>query len=186
MEVSVLKFEEAPASSYPQLFTYDSEGVQDEEPLAIERPLWDRIESYIAYRWTPRQCVWTVCGPGDWLPHLGPLSNVTVDLWDDESYTWGAVTSEPTAVGGFYIPSDRTYRITGTVGDTPDDVPQLLVEAYTRLEAYHSDMYETAPGSSSHRTSIPWEEEVTRSPTWIARAMQHSGAADLLRAYRRV
>jgi hypothetical protein len=41
-------------------------------------------------------------------------------------------------------------------------------------------------GTTSFTDKIgPLEESVNRAPTWLARAMQYSGAGDLLRPYRR-
>ena len=30
--------------------------------------MWQRIEAYIAHRWTERDVTWVVEGPGDWHP----------------------------------------------------------------------------------------------------------------------
>ncbi len=187
METSVLKFEETEPATFPDLILFDEEGLA-EEPIIPDRALWLRIESYISRRCTPRHCVWTVNGPGDWRPHLNPLSGATVDVWDDTTKTWSGVTSEATPVGGVYLPRCQTYRITGTVGDTNDSVPQLVVEAYLRLTAYFSETRHTVPGSSNYSLRIGdgFAEEITRSPAWMAKALQYSGCADLLRSYRQV
>ena len=188
MEIQIVKFEEAAPSQYPTLTTYDSEG-EESEPITVDRALWERLESYIAYRWGERQAVWTVNGCGEWKPHLGPVSNLTVDTWDSDTFTWSATTLNPTALGGLYLPDNQTYRITGTLGTT-DPVPPAVVQAYLRLESYVLEATaETIPvGVASHslRLGDGYSEEINRHPNYIARAMQYSGSADLLRSYRRI
>ena len=76
------------------------------------------------------------------------------------------------------------------MGQTSDDVPQLIVEAYLRLKGYYEDTltFSTPAGSSKYSNNIgdAIQEDIERSPTWVAKAMQFSGCADLLRTYRRV
>ena len=43
--------------------------------------IWQRIEDYIAYRWTARAVVWTVEGPGEWEPPLTPSTVSAVEVW---------------------------------------------------------------------------------------------------------
>jgi hypothetical protein len=188
MEIVIVKFEEAEPATFPTLTTYDAEGLANDESIIIDRPLWLRLESYIARRWTPRQCVWTVQGPGTWEPHIGPVSNVTIDCWDSVSYTWDAVTLGQTPLG-YCLPDSRTYRVTATVGDNAGDVPQSVTEAYLRLKAYVDEATaETIPvGVASHslKLSDGYDESINRNPNYLARSMQFSGAGDLLRSYRR-
>ncbi len=185
--MEILHFEEAAPASYPELPVYWDEG-SDFENIAPLRHLWSRIEKWICWRWSPRQCVWTVRGPGVWEPHLKPVSNLTVDKWDDSTYTWSAATPHASPLGGFCLPERATYKISGTVGDTQEAVPQLVVEAYQRLHGYYNEMQrDAAPaGSSSYSLNIgeTLAEQIERSPNWKAKALQHSGAADLLRSFR--
>lgn len=188
MDVEVLKFEEAEPATYPDLIAIDQDGAQD--TIKPEPHIWQRIEDHISGRWIARQCVWTVQGPGDWRPHLTPVSNVTVDQWDDTTKTWSSVIADPTPIGGFYLPRSCVYRINCTVGDTQDAVPQALVEAYQRLRAYALEAQASSvpAGASSHSLKLGdgIDESIDRSPTYLAKAMQYSGAGDLLRNYRRV
>lgn len=185
--ISVLRFEEAEPATYPDLISYDEEGTAF-DPIVPDRALWLRIESYIAMRWTSRQAIWSIQGPGVWEPHLTPVSNITVDQWDDTNFVWTAVALDPSPLGGIEFPDSRTYKISGTVGDTVVPVPQLVIEAYMRLQEYCEDTALTPAGSSSYANKIGdgWDETITRSPNWLAKALQSSGAADLLRAYRRI
>jgi len=185
----LLHFDEAEPATYPDLEQYDDEG-DSLDALVPTRAYWRRIEEHIAHRWTSRQCVWIIRGPGLWESHLAPLSNVTVDVWGETDYTWSSATPTPSPMGGFDFSDHRTYRITATVGNTAEEVPQLIVEAYLRLEAYYEDhdTISIPAGSSSYSSKVgeALTDEITRAPTWIARAMQHSGCADLLRSYRRI
>jgi hypothetical protein len=185
--MDVLKFEEAEPSVYPDLIAFDGEG-EALDPVTPDRALWQRIEAYIAHRWTPRQCVWTVEGPGVWLPHLSPVSNASVDGWDDTTFTWSSADPSPTPLGGFVFYGCRTYRITTTVGDTVLPVPQPVIEAYMRLYDYAAEACAVPAGANSYGLKIGdgLDETIARSPNWLARAMQQSGAGDLLRGYRRI
>jgi len=186
MEVSVVRYQEAEPSSYPNLIGYDEEGDQL-DPIIPDRSLWRRIENYICLRHTPRQAIWSIVGPGTWEPHLSPLSAVSVDVWSETDYTWSAVTPVQTALGGFDFAERKTYRITGTLGDT-SEVPQLIVMAYQRLAEYCEDTALTPAGASSYSNRIGdgLDETIERSPAWLARALQNSGCADLLRSFRRI
>ena len=63
-------------------------------------------------------------------------------------------------------------------------------EAFLRLAEYMAggrDYSDMAAGVSSAEIDLGLlRSKVDRSPTWLARAMLNSGAADLLRPYRRV
>ena len=91
------------------------------------------------------------------------------------------------------------YRLTGTVGST-DDPPRAVKEAVFRLVEYFKFVDETAKPQrylknfqtnqmEEFSDNLPDVNDVElsselHSPTWIARALQNSGAADLLRPYR--
>lgn len=186
--MEVLKFEEAEPATFPTLSDKGAGG--DTDSIQVDPFLWLRIEDYISYRWTSRQCVWTVAGPGDWFPHLTPISGVTVDAWDDVTLTWSSVIPDATPLDGLYLNQHKTYRITGTVGADAGAVPQLVVEAYQRLERYCAEQFamQAPAGSAAFAVTVSegFRDEVTRSPAWLAKAMQYSGAADLLRKYRRL
>lgn len=187
-EVRVLKFEESQPEAWPDLSTLDGLGNTD----CTEKPdpaIWARLESYIAYRWTERQCVWTVQGCGDWFPHLSPVSNIVVDQWDDTLKVWETAITEQTALG-FYLPRSCVYRITATCGANSGAVPQALVEAHRRLAAYsvEAQLSDIPAGARSHSLQVGdgLTESVDISPAYAAKALQYSGAGDLLRNYRTV
>ncbi|MDP2376095.1 hypothetical protein [Reyranella sp.] len=151
---------------------------------ALSAPmLWQRLEGYVAHRWTSRAIVWVAEGPGDWQPPLKPATISTVERWTGEA--WEATTDLlPSALGGYQLPGCGPYRFTGTVGSgTP---PATVLEAFRRLAEYMATTDEK-PGARSFSETVPdvYTGAVERSPAWMAQALVNSGAADLLRRYRR-
>lgn len=143
--------------------------------------IWRRVEGYVAHRWITRAVVWTVEGEGDWTPPLVPATVEAVEVW--EGGGWSATTL-PEGPYGWCLPGDGPYRITATVGGGP--VPPVVLEAVRRLALYLGDSTDRAAASSySVNMGGAIEESYERNPAWIARAMDLSGAADLLRPYRR-
>ena len=141
--------------------------------------VWARLETWTAYRFAARQVVWTVAGPGDWRPPLAPVVSLAAEAWADG---WQAVTLQDGPAG--YSLGARHYRITATVGAGP--VPEPVQEAAKRLAAYLAHEPAGVPGASSYGVTMgQLGENFRRSPQWLARAMEWSGAADLLRPYRR-
>lgn len=145
--------------------------------------IWQRIEGYIAYRWTAREVVWIVEGDGDWCPPLGPLEVTAEEVWQDGAWTPATVYASP--FGGYRLTSQGPFRFTGTVGG--GTVPAAVNEAFRRLAEYLAEATETPAGASSYSYQLgDLQETIQRNPAHIAKAMQNSGAADLLRPYRRV
>ena len=144
--------------------------------------VWQRIESYIAWRFTSRAVLWVATGPGEWVPPLQPATVTASELWDGAA--WQATTPDPSALGGYLLPCESIYRFTATVGG--GTVPAAVSEAFRRLAAYMAAK-PGAPGARSERIRAGTVEvEKSRSEAWIALALQNSGAADLLRQYRKV
>lgn len=150
--------------------------------------VWQRIEAWVSYRWGARSCTFIVeTGTRrTWRPPLHPFTVETVEAWTGEA--WEPVTLAPDYSGGVTLGYATAYRFTGVLG-TDDAPPADVVEAYRRLADYfvavriHSPMI----GSARHEQHAANGASVAieRAPTWTARAMQQSGAADLLRNYRR-
>ena len=141
--------------------------------------VWQRIEAWTAHRWGARPCTFIVeTGTRRaWRRPLHPFTVETTEAWVGEE--WEPVTLAPDYAGGVQV--HRHPRR----GRRP---ARDVVEAYRRLAGHfvaikiHSPML----GSSRHEQSNGDRSlAVERAPTWTARAMQNSGAADLLRAYRR-
>ncbi|MBX9746383.1 MAG: hypothetical protein K2X34_05750 [Hyphomonadaceae bacterium] len=163
--------------------------------------VWQRIESWIAYRWGERNCVFTVEGPGHWKPPLLPFVASTTEVWVSDA--WEATALRPSPFGGFVLESAGPFRITGVLGDA-GPLPPAVKEAVFLLSEYLTSaaMIPTRersaasievfrppllnePGepisSSEPRPKLRIENQ---NPQWIARALIYSGAADLLRPWR--
>ena len=144
--------------------------------------LWQRLEAYCRVRWTDRQVIWTVEGEGAWEAPLQPSTLNTVEVW--ESGAWVECTPAASPWGGYDLPGDGPYRITADVGG--GDVPAAVSEAFRRLAEYLADEPDRS-GVSSYSVNMGGaiEESYQRNSAWVARAMELSGAADLLRPYKR-
>ncbi|WLA36175.1 hypothetical protein QNJ95_24345 [Bradyrhizobium elkanii] len=153
---------------------------------AVPDAVWARLESYVSWRWTPRSVVWTVEGPGLWRAPLAPATISATEKWDDVAKAFAAVTLDASPFDGYTLSGCGPFRFTATVGDGVT-VPAVVAEAAQRLASYMAANPGT-PGAATERTDVPGvlSTEVTRLPSWMARALQNSGAADLLRQYRRV
>lgn len=152
--------------------------------------LWQRIESYIAHRFTERTVTWVVDGAGNWDFPLTPARLTSAQRWTGDAWAAVGLADGPF---GYVLPHDGPYRIAATVGDA--DVPEGVLEAYRRLAEYLAPNSLTGPladrpGASSQSAKISAgmvdvDLNFDRAPAWLAKAMQYSGAADLLRPYRR-
>ncbi len=153
---------------------------------ALVKVAWQRIEPYIAWRFSPRAVTWIVEGPGEWLPPLKPATISGVEIWSGPD-EWEAVTAMASPLGGYCLPATGPYRFTATVGSEVSVAPPGIVQEAVKRLAEYLAAEPDKPGATSERTDIPGviNMEVSRLATWRARAMQNSGAADLLRPYRR-
>jgi hypothetical protein len=143
--------------------------------------IWQRIESYAAHRWTSRAVVWVAEGPGDWSPPLTPATIATVEKWTGEA--WTADMLAPSPLGGYVLAGCGPYRFSGTAGAGVTVVPEAVFEAFRRLAEYMAARGEA--GVLSERASAGTiTVEKTRAASYAARAMQLSGAGDLLRPFR--
>jgi hypothetical protein len=146
--------------------------------------IWQRIEAYTAYRWTSRAVVWIVEGPGEWAPPLSPATVTTVEIWTGGA--WQNVTPDASPLG-YWLSGCGPYRFTGTAGGGDPEVAAAVNEAFRRIGEYMAADPGTA-GATSERFSEQDidSRQVDRSASWMAKAMQNSGAGDLLRQYRKV
>lgn len=177
MTATTIKQTEAAPTAYPDA----PEGLSTEAAALDADTIWQRIESYIAHRWTERAVTWIVEGCGEWNPPLTPATIATVETWRADA--WEDIALRPSPLGGYVLPGG-TYRFTGTAGG--GTVPAAVEEAFRRLAEYMAAESDT-PGASSATVTVPdvATVEISRSPSWMARAMSNSGAGDLLRPYRR-
>ncbi len=168
---------EATPASYPSVTPRFNVGTLPEDTDPDTDQLWQRIEAYVAHRWTPREVVWIVEGEGHWKPPLTPATVTTVEVW--ESLSWTETTPPVSPFGGYELPGEGPYRITATVGGgTP---PAAVVEAFQRLHEYSRGIVNTFKNEPAFTGGV--EGGVAYS--WTGKALQLSGAADLLRPYRR-
>ena len=87
-------------------------------------------------------------------------------------------------MGGLVLPVG-TYRITAAVG-ADNAVPAIVMQAFERLRDYIEAEAVGVPGASSYSINLGQiSESYRRNPAFMARALEMSGAADLLRGYRR-
>jgi hypothetical protein len=183
MTVTITQNEDVP-DSYPD---QGSPGILSVAASALDPDMiWQRIESYVSHRWTPRAVVWTVEGPGEWHPPLSPTTISTVQIWSDGAWqeTFDLCASP---YGGFFLPGCGPYRFVAEVGggSPSPELPAVVMEAFRRLAEYMAAPVGEA-GARREQTSIgEISQAVSRDEAWMARAMQNSGAADLLRNFRR-
>lgn len=164
----------------PAIYPPAPAGLSKEAAAIGAAVIWQRIESYISRRWTPRDVTWIVEGPGEWVPPLSPATVTATEIWEGDG--WVAFDPTPGPLGGFVLKGAGPYRVTASVGG--GDVPAGVSEAYRRLAEYVADATaNAAPGvrqeSADGLGSIEFDAAA------LARAMDRSGAADLLRSYRR-
>lgn len=175
-----LKREEDTAHYYPDA----PSGLSDKARALNLDALWMRVEAHIAWRWTPRDVVWTVQGPGQWAPCLAPCDLTGVELWEGAAWVEAFPAASP--LGGYDLGANAIYRITGTVGDNLDP-PEDAIEAVARLAEYLAQADEIPRGATKAEATFgELSKSVERSQAWMARALDLSGASDLLRRYRRV
>lgn len=150
---------------------------QDKDPGSDQ--IWQRIESYSRTRYTDRQVVWIVEGHADtnWKPPLSPVTTLTGEHWANGA--WSAVNLDNGPIG-YVLPADGHFRITAQVGG--GDIPAAVSEAFKRLHEYSRGIAEQFKGDTAWRSSDGSET----TAFWAAKALQLSGAADLLRPYRRL
>ncbi len=172
---TTLKITEGVPASYPTIET----GLTSPSAEFLSA-VWRRIESYIAWRWNERSCEFIASGDGFWEPPLKPATFTATEYWNS-SDAWEEVTLRPSPLGGYLLDSG-TYRFTATLGDT-ETPPGVIQEAYIRLANYLNEM--DGRELSLKATSIEGIGSFEfAAPNLAARAMQFSGAADLLRPFR--
>ncbi|MGB3456200.1 MAG: hypothetical protein WBA35_07555 [Litorimonas sp.] len=173
--IELRKEDEAIPASYPAATAPD--GV---DAAAV----WQRIEAYTRTRYTDRAVTWTLEGDtgDDWNPPLSPVTAIQAERWDGDAFVPVGLSDGPL---GHSLPMRGTYRVTAQVGS--GDAPAAVLEAFRRLATYLADDDDRA-GVSSYSVNMGGaiQESYSRNAAHTARALQNSGAADLLRPYRRL
>lgn len=176
--VHLLSETEGTPTAYP-----DAPADLSTEAAAVSADMiWRRIETWVRYRWAARTVTWVVEGPGTWVPPLRPATVTASATWDNGAWTDSTLTEAPLG----YDLDGATYRITATVGEEGDP-PETVLEAFRRLAEYLAGASGGATEATAETTAYGdiCSTTVQRPPTWRARALQYSGAADLLREWRR-
>lgn len=178
-----IKTTEAEPDSYVWVSPYanKTDGYVEGDGHADYRAVWKLIERWCDHRWTPRTVVWVVEGPGEWETPLNPATIDTTELWDGSAWVAANLAGGP--LGGLVLTGEGPYRITATVGEAAveqPDLPPEVREAFRRLHEYMRGLQE------AHRDSLAGVAETTTGFVrgWAAKALQLSGAADLLRPWR--
>lgn len=174
---TTLQQTEAIAGSYPAA----PSGLSTAAAALSVPMIWQRIETYIAHRWTARNVTWVVEGPGEWHAPLTPATISTVEIWTDGA--WATATLDASPLGGYVLPGCGPYRFTASVGS--GTVPAVVNEAFRRLAEYMAAKAGKAGASSESVAAGSITVSHRRSASWMAEAIANSGAADLLRPYRR-
>lgn len=173
---TTLKITEGAPAAYPTIAT----GLAS-PTTAFLAAVWQRMESFIGWRWGSRSCTFIVDGPGAWESPLQPVTAVaSVEFWN-ASDAWEAVTQRSDPLGGYCF-DDGVYRVTATIGDTATP-PGAVQEAFRRLAAYLAENDGSQAGLQ--KTEIEGLGTVEFTPQQLApRSIQYSGAGDLLRPWR--
>jgi hypothetical protein len=166
----------------PEAYPAKPSGLSAAAAAIDQAVIWSRLEGYCGYRWSQRVVVWIAEGAGAWFPPLAPAAIETIERWEAGAWVEDA-TLCASPMGG-YILHAATYRFTGSAGPETPAAPALVNEAYRRIAEYFASAMSAAhPGV--RQSSIEGIGSHTFDPTAVARAMERSGAGDLLRTYRR-
>jgi hypothetical protein len=178
MDATTISIIEGTPEAYPDA----PDGLSTDAAALSADMIWQRLESYIAWRYSERSVQWIAEGCGEWRPTLKPATITTVEVWRGETWEITSLCASP--LGGYMLPGVGPYRFTGTAGVDDADMPVIIMEAFRRLAEYFAEIEYDSVGKSSENVPDIWQGEYA-SPSWRARALQDSGAADLLRNYRR-
>lgn len=148
----------------------------------LDEAIWKRIEAYVVWRWGQRQVEWVVHGEGLFVPPLKPTTITTVERFGSD---WEPYQPARTPFG-IELP-EGYFRLQGIAGLNVEP-PADVLQAYTRLVEYLDGIREEGHvGAVNVTDSLPGVSLSVRRPAQaLARALEYSGAADLLKAYRYV
>lgn len=142
--------------------------------------IWQRIENWIAYRWPVRAVTWIVQSDdgGFFCP---PLADWTITAVEWAGVTWEPITAERSVLG-VELPAG-VYRVIADVGSPA--APEAVLEAFRRLAEYLAEADCMPVGVTRVSEGVgQLNSSMSRSQFYAARALQLSGAADLLRPWR--
>ncbi|ROO30586.1 hypothetical protein SAOR_00835 [Salinisphaera orenii MK-B5] len=170
MPVEIVREDEDLPSDYPAEPADLSPAAQAIDATAV----WARIEQWIIRRWPAREVQWITEGEGYFVPRLQPAELTKAEQWNGKD--WIEVQPDPAPMG-LYL-NHGTHRLTYQVGEAEPPAP--VMRAYIRLAEYWAEVQPEGGATSVSDGDYSF----TRSANAVARALQYSGAADLLRRYR--
>ncbi|WP_417429536.1 hypothetical protein [Kiloniella sp.] len=177
--VDLLREDEETPATYPDL----PPGITPLPASLDEVVIWERIEAYTRMRYTERAVVWVIETETNerWTPPLFPIVSFDAEIW--QGGEWNPITIKNGPVG-LSLPHDGIFKITAQVG--AGDPPKAVHEAFKRLYEYMNESSDMV-GVSSYSVNMGGaiQESYQRSAAHAARSIQLSGAADLLRPYKR-
>ncbi len=176
----IIRHTEGTPTNYPIIT-----GLSEAADALNKGALWRRIEHHVAYRWAERNVMWWVEGIGEFIPPLGPALVNSISIWNGTG--WEGASLDETPLG--YDLNYSTYLFDTTVGtDYLAGVPDDVAESYRRLAEYLAVEDTLPPGVTEYTLDVGGDvrETTRRSASHTAKALVNSGAADLLRPYRRI
>jgi len=159
-----------------------SQYIESETEISVTYPdapnddpvIWDRLESFCNFRWSETVMEFVVNPPCEiqWQPPYEPFLIMEVNGEPAEPDEYGAVKIRDKSI------------IRATIGGA---VPSATVlKAYQRLADYFAAENEAPAGVQRYSVTIgDISETYSMRSDHLSRAMQNSGAADLLRKYRK-
>jgi len=173
----LLKWSEDTPATAPAVPTGLSPAAAALDPLAV----WSRLELWSGHRWEVRDFEAVIEGPGEWSAPVAPVTYAAADVWAVD--TWAVSELRPGPLGLVF--ACGTFRISGTVGDGQPADPDAL-EAYRRYAEFLAETgkrpgYQSWNFSLDGAMSISWRRERNA----MAKGIYGSGAADMLRKYRK-
>ncbi|MEQ9260938.1 MAG: hypothetical protein RIG84_17765 [Roseovarius sp.] len=150
------------------------EGLSTEAAAIPAAVIWDRLESWTNYRWSETVTDFVVNPPCEvkWQPPYAPF---VVDSVDGETATIDGF-------GQVILRSKSVVRCT-IGGATPTETVNA---AYIRLAEYMAATDDAPGGVSRYSIDVgDISESWSRKADHMAKAIHNSGAADLLRRYRK-
>ncbi len=173
----LLSEKELTLPEYPHFDELD--GKEDLEIAAFQR-----VESYIDKRYCERQVEWIVDDVREFEIPLTPYEIISVEHWSNMKWNAQPIFLSPL---GLEFSGCGQYRVTAKLGVGENlDVPEFVKQALIRYVNYQEQAQDNA-GLSQYAVNMDGaiQESWTRSGSAAARALDLSGAADLLRYIRR-
>ena len=136
--------------------------------------IWDRLEAFTNYRWSTTEIEFVVNPDHEiqWKPPYVPFGILEVNGEPADPDTFGAVTLR-----------NRSKVLVTIGGATPSPT---VNKAYRRLAEYFAVRDDMPAGAQRYSVNIgDISETISKRSDHMARAMQNSGAADLLRKYKK-